>query len=86
MSQAETLQRLASTPVRDLVSIDTQGEKELFYHYLACCTSKLVLSPDATDDIARLHALFDVAVSHGLPSLIVDYVEDVCADSSLTSR
>lgn len=30
------------------------------------------------DDVARLHALFDVALDHGLVSVVVHYVQEVC--------
>ena len=38
------------------------------------------------NDVARLHALFDVALGHGLGSLVVDYVIEVCSDPFYTSR
>lgn len=41
---------------------------------------------DAQGDVECLHALFDVAVSHGLGNVVLDYVVEVCSDPFLTSR
>lgn len=36
-------------------------------------------------DVARLHALFDAAVRHGMPQLVCHYVEEVCSHDDFSS-
>lgn len=52
----------------------------------AQCRAAGLTGAAASDDVARLHALFDVALGHGLGSLVVDYVIEVCSDRFSTSR
>ena len=53
--------------------------------YAACQRAGLTAQPCASD-VQRLHAVFNVAASSGLASLIVDYVALVCSDPFFTSR
>lgn len=41
------------------------------------CSRAGLLLPSVTDDAAKLRALFDVALDHGLVALIVHYVDEV---------
>ncbi len=50
------------------------------------CRAAGLTGAAAGDDASRLHALFDVALSHGLGSIVVDYVFEVCSDRYYTSR
>ena len=52
----------------------------------AQCRAAGLTGASAGDDASRLHALFDVALSHGLGSIVVDYVCEVCSDRFYTSR
>ncbi len=52
----------------------------------AQCRAAGLTGAAASNDVARLHALFDVALGHGLGSLVVDYVVEVCSDRFSTSR
>jgi hypothetical protein len=52
----------------------------------AQCRAAGLTGAAAGDDASRLHALFDVALSHGLGSIVVDYVFEVCSDRFYTSR
>ena len=36
-------------------------------------------------DVAKLHALFDAAVRHGMPQLVCHYVDEVCSLDDFTS-
>jgi hypothetical protein len=86
-AQQDALFTLAGRSPRELVKKQSQtGKLNLYHIYQSFCNSKLISSPLATDDVARLHAMFDVALTRGLTSVIVDYVTGVCSDPSLTSR
>ena len=85
--QSDALRSLAGRPCKELVKRQTQtGKLNLYHIYQYFCTSHLIPRPLATDDVARLHAIFDVALDRGLSSVIVGYVKEVCSDPSLTSR
>lgn len=86
-ARAEALNSLASREPKELLIIQSTTGKRLLHHiYQQCCTSGLIAVPRAEDDIQRLHALFDIAQQHGLASVIVDYILEVCSDETLTSR
>ena len=46
----------------------------------------LTTAPAGDNDVALLHALFDVALRNGLGSVVYDYVVEVCSDKYCTSR
>lgn len=60
------------------------------FRYCCTCTMQCraagLTGATGSNDVARLHALFDVALGHGLGSLVVDYVIEVCSDPFYTSR
>lgn len=85
--QIEALSSLASKEPKQLLIKQSNTGKRLLHHiYQQFCTSGLIPVPQAEDDVHRLHALFDVALQHGLASVIIDYVLEVCSDPTLTSR
>lgn len=86
MSLHDALASLASTPPRQYLQRTDAGTSILQELHQQCIEAGLVpATAAATDDISRLHALFDVCLDHGLGSLVLDYVSDVCADRLLTS-
>ena len=85
MAAEEALQLLAGTAPRSLVQVTARGGRHLQHVFQACRAAGLSSATPA-DDVACLHALFDVAISRGLGCWVYDYVRDVCADSTLTSR
>lgn len=85
-SRLEALSSLASKDPKHLLAIQATGKRLLHHTYQQCCTSGLIATPTAADDVQRLHALFDIAIQHGMTSLLVDYILEVCSDAALTSR
>ena len=86
-ARAEALSSLASRNPKDLLIVQGTTGKRLLHHvYQQCCISGLIAVPRAEDDVQRLHALFDLAQQHGLASVVVDYILEVCSDETLTSR
>lgn len=86
-AQVEALGALASKDPKQLLVKQAHTGKRLLHHiYQQCCTSGLIPVPRAEDDVQRLHALFDLALQHGLAAVAVDYILEVCADQTLTSR
>ncbi|KAK9824980.1 hypothetical protein WJX81_002675 [Elliptochloris bilobata] len=78
------LERLADTPPRELARTGADDRRVLHSLFLQCRAAGLTGAP-GSNDVARLHALFDVALGHGLGSLVVDYVVEVCSDRFYTS-
>lgn len=59
----------------------------MFFELLnQCRAAGLTAAPVSDNDVAILHALFDVALHSGLGSLVYDYVVEVCSDKYCTSR
>ena len=86
-ARIEALGSLANRDPKELLVVQGTTGKRLLHHiYQQCCISGLIAVPRAEDDIQRLHALFDLAQQHGLASVIVDYILEVCSDETLTSR
>ncbi|EIE19378.1 hypothetical protein COCSUDRAFT_44718 [Coccomyxa subellipsoidea C-169] len=82
---ASALQKLAAVAPRDLVRV-TQSGRRLFHDLLLQCRAAgLTAAPNSDNDVAHLHALFDVALQYGLGSLVYDYVVEVCSDKYCTS-
>ena len=79
------LNRLAATPASDLPRVAADGLRPLHTLYLGSLDAGLTQIA-AKDDVERLYLLFDVAVSHGLGGIILDYVTEVCSDPFCTSR
>ena len=79
------LEQLANTPVTELCRRSSTGERpvqtlhELGIEGGLCDTV-------ARDDVERLYAVLDLALSHGLGSIILDYVTEVCSDAFCSSR
>ena len=82
----EVLQRLASAAPRDLVRTGPSGRTLLHDILLECRAAGVTAAPAGDNDVALLHALFDVALSNGLGCLVYDYVVEVCSDRYCTSR
>lgn len=80
----DVLAALAATPPRQYLQRSDAGVSVLQALYQQCVGAGLA-SEHTSDDIARLHGLWDVALEHGLGSLVLDYVHDVCSDRLLTS-
>ncbi len=86
-ARIDALNSLANRDPKELLVVQGTTGKRLLHHiYQQCCTSGLIAVPRAEDDVQRLHALFDVAQQHGLASVIVDYILEVCSDKTMTSR
>lgn len=86
-AQVDALGSLVGRPCKELVLKQRRtGKLNLYHIYQSFRTSGLISTSQATDDVGRLHALFDVALDRGLSSVIVGYILEVCSDSSLTSR
>ena len=83
---SSALQKLAAVAPRDLVRV-TQSRRRSFHDLLLQCRAAgLTAAPSSDNDVAHLHALFDVALQYGLGSLVYDYVVEVCSDKYCTSR
>jgi hypothetical protein len=87
MTPLDALTALASTPPRQYLQRSEASESSTLQHLYNQCVEAGLLpaSAAAIDDITRLHSLFDVALDHGMGSLVLDHVVDVCADRLLTS-
>ncbi|GAB4815684.1 hypothetical protein N2152v2_002730 [Parachlorella kessleri] len=82
----DALAALAATPPRQYVQRLETGASTLQELYARCLEAGVLpATAAALDDISRLHSLFDLALDHGLGSLVLDYVTDVCGDRLLTS-
>lgn len=82
----DVLAELANTSPKTYLQRSPSGFSHLQDLYQQCIEADLVpAAAVASDDIARLHSLFDVALDHGMGSLVLDYVNEVCADRLLTS-
>lgn len=79
MAAMEVLESLAETPPAALLAKQASGQSALRELYGGAAAAGLVPA-GASDDIARLHALFDVALDHGLGGLVRDYVAEVGAE------
>jgi hypothetical protein len=86
MASGDALLRLASAAPRDLVRTGPSGRRLLHDILLDCRAAELTTAPASDNDVALLHALFDVALRNGLGSLVYDYVVEVCSDKYCTSR
>jgi hypothetical protein len=85
-SPAVALQNLISVPTRDLVTITASGRRNSYELLVQCRSAGLTAASLADNDVAHLHALFDVALHYGLGTFIYDYVVEVCSDKYCTSR
>ncbi len=72
----ELFEALAETPPRAYLQRTPSGQSLLRQLYQQAAEADLV-ARSAPDDIARLHALFDVALDHGLGGLVRDYLTEV---------
>ena len=80
------LEALTAGPVTDWPKRGSGGrQRGVQAVFTACQRAGLTSSPCASD-VQRLHAVFEVAVLHGLACLVVDYLALVCADPLFTSR
>ena len=75
-SLQDVLHALCQTPPTSYLQRLPTGLTTLQTLYDHAAEAGLVPS-SANDDIARLHALFDVALDHGMGSLVRDYVTEV---------
>ena len=79
------LAQLAATPATELPRVTADGRRLVQTIYEQ--SLKVGLTDDtARGDVERLYSLFDLALAHGLSSIILDYVLEVCSDPFLTSR
>ncbi len=84
-ARAAALAALAETPPRAWLEPGPSGRPALEELHARCAAAGLAPAAPPPSDLARLHALFDVALAHGLAAVVADYVADVCADLALTS-
>lgn len=83
---AAALDALAGSRPGDwLTQRSESGSRLLHTLHEQCSAAGLTPQSVAQDDVATLHALFDVALEQGLGELLVDYVVEVCSDPFLTS-
>lgn len=72
----ELLEALAETPPKAFLQRQSGGQSTL--RELHAQAAQAGLCPAAAnDDIARLHALFDVALDHGMGGIVSDYIAEV---------
>ncbi|PRW59389.1 E3 ubiquitin- ligase HOS1 [Chlorella sorokiniana] len=81
----EFLEQFAETAPKAYLQRQPSGQSLLRELYAHAAEAGLVPAGAGGDDIARLHALFDVALDHGMGGLVRDYVAEVCSDRLLTS-
>lgn len=79
------LQQLAVVPVTELCRRAATGERPVQALY-DLSTEHGLCSTTARDDVERLYSIFDLAVVHGMGSIVLDYVEAVCLDPFCSSR
>lgn len=79
MQQAadDFLEQLAETPPKAYLQRQPSGQSLLRELYAQAAEAGLVPAGAGGDDIARLHALFDVCLDHGMGGLVRDYVAEV---------
>lgn len=71
------LEALAAEPPRNYLE-RPRGGTSVLQHLYELAASAGLLPEEAVDDVARLHGLFDVALSYGMGSLVCDYIAEVC--------
>ena len=76
--QLDVLELLAEQSPKSYLSRRASGQSVLRELYAQAAEAQLVppSSPNS-DDILRLHALFDVALDHGMGGLVLDYIAEV---------
>lgn len=74
---AAALQALAITSPTLYLSESSPGTTVLTTLHGQCLEAKLLSAPSAADDAEKLYGLFNVAVDHGLGSLVLDYIAQV---------
>lgn len=79
------LQLLASQPLKELHHRRSDGTRQIDELYAACSSSGLIASP-ANDVRSRYECVFDVALSASFGVWLIDYVEEVCGDTTLLSN
>ena len=77
---------VAATAPKDLTGQGDHGKTKLHKLVIQCQAAGLAAPVDGSNDVALLHAFFDVALQHGLGSVVYDYVVEVAADKYCTSR
>ena len=73
---AVALQSLAITSPSSYLTEQSPGITVLTALHAQCVEANLLRS-SAVDDAERLYGLFNVAVDHGLGSLVLDYISQV---------
>lgn len=74
---ADFLEQLAETAPKAYLQRQPSGQSLLRELYAHAAEAGLLPAGAGGDDIARLHALFDVALDHGMGGLVRDYVAEV---------
>lgn len=74
---ADFLEQLAETAPKAYLQRQPSGQSLLRELYAHAAEAGLLPGGAGGDDIARLHALFDVALDHGMGGLVRDYVAEV---------
>jgi hypothetical protein len=76
--QLDVLELIAEQSPKSYLSRRASGQTVLRDLYAQAAEAQLVppASPNS-DDILRLHALFDVALDHGMGGLVLDYIAEV---------
>lgn len=77
------LQQLVDAAPSTYIS-KTNGARIVRFLYNSCRSARLT-DVEAPTDVSALEAVFDVALRHGLGSLILDYVHEVCMSRTLVS-
>ena len=80
------LYALAATAPKDLTREGEYEKSRLHELVMQCQSAGLAAPVDGSNEVALLHALFDVALHNGLGSVVHDYVIEVAADKYCTSR
>jgi E3 ubiquitin-protein ligase HOS1 len=80
------LHALAAIAPKELTRSGDLGISRLHELVIQCQAGGLAAPVDTSNEVAMLHALFDVALQNGLGTLVYDYVEEVAADKYCTSR
>ena len=81
---ADFLEQLAETAPKAYLQRQPSGQSLLRELYAHAAEAGLLPAGAGGDDIARLHALFDVALDHGMGGLVRDYVAEVKGGRALS--
>ena len=80
----EVLRSVAATPPADWFE-HSGSDSRVLGQLVRSCVSSVTWSDLKRDEAKQLHALFDLVLDHGLGSVIVDFIWEVCANPAMAS-